>query len=67
MKDKLAGKIIGKHYEPLTEWQKRNCSGCKFADGKTVGTGEACCTYYLIFKQDNNGECTTRKIVDSGK
>jgi len=50
-----------KYHEPLSEWQKRNCTGCRFADKKKVGTGEACCTYYLQFKMDDEGECTTKR------
>lgn len=28
----------------LAIWQSNNCSRCKFADIKKVGTGEPCCT-----------------------
>jgi hypothetical protein len=28
----------------LAIWQSNNCSRCKFADTKKVGTGEPCCT-----------------------
>lgn len=50
-----------KYHEPLAEWQKRNCAGCRFAEKKKVGTGEACCTYYLQYELDDKGECKTRK------
>ncbi len=50
-----------KYSEPLSEWQERNCSDCRFADKKKVGTGEACCTYYLQYEMDDEGECKTRR------
>jgi len=50
-----------KYHEPLSEWQKRNCTGCQFADMKTIGTGEACCTYYLHYELDDKGECKTKR------
>lgn len=28
----------------LAIWQNNNCSRCKFAESKKVGTGEPCCT-----------------------
>ena len=64
MRDKLAGKIVGKHYEPLAEWQKRNCTGCRFAEKRAVGTGKACCTYYLQYELDDKGECKTKRKED---
>ncbi len=50
-----------KYSEPLSDWQKRNCAGCRYADEKMVGTGEACCTYYLHCETDDEGECKTRR------
>lgn len=51
-----------KYHEPLSEWQKRNCAGCKFVDEKRVGTGEACCTYFMMLEMDDDGECKTREL-----
>ena len=50
-----------KYHEPLSEWQERNCAGCGFVDRKKVGTGEACCTYYLHYELDDEGECKTKR------
>ena len=50
-----------KYSEPLSEWQKRNCTGCRYADEKMAGTGEPCCTYYLPVELDDKGECKTRR------
>ena len=52
-----------KYQEPLSEWQKRNCAGCKFADEKKVGTGEGCCTFFLQYELDDEGECKTKRVM----
>jgi len=52
-----------KYQEPFSEWQKRNCSSCRFSDKKMVGTGNACCTYILNCELDDEGECKTMRIV----
>lgn len=28
----------------LSDYQERNCRGCKFADTARIGTGKPCCT-----------------------
>ncbi len=50
-----------KYQELLSEWQKRNCTGCRFADEKKIGTGDACCTFYLSIEMDSEGECKTAR------
>ena len=50
-----------KYNESLSEWQKRNCAGCKFAELKKVGTGKACCTYPLHYELDDEGECKSKR------
>ncbi len=50
-----------KYSDPLSEWQERNCTSCRYADKKAVGTGDACCTYYLSIERDNEGECKTAR------
>ena len=42
----------------LTEFQRRNCRGCFYADEEKVGTGRACCSYPQPLKLER-GECLT--------
>ena len=45
--------IKDKYHEPLSEFQKRECSACRFSDKKLVGTGKACCTYPGVYEIDD--------------
>lgn len=47
-------------YPTFEDFQKANCTGCKFADKPMIGTGRPCCTY--AFKLDHSGGiCHTKR------
>lgn len=41
----------------LVDFQRRNCTDCKFADKPKVGTGEPCCTTRLYLGDHKDGVC----------
>jgi len=47
----------------LAIWQSNNCSRCKFADPKKVGTGEPCCTR-TQGPEPKGAICLARKDLD---
>jgi hypothetical protein len=51
--------------ETLTEFQERNCKGCRYADEKKVGTGKPCCTFPGPITQ-KDGRCLVRKDRGAG-
>jgi len=47
----------------LAEWQVANCEGCRFADGKLVGTGEPCCQFPGRLQTGDEGQCLSHRSL----
>ena len=50
----------------MKDFQNMNCRGCDFADPKTVGTGEPCCTYPGKLEVVS-GRCQQRRPMAQGQ